>query len=89
MNFTAPEYDLLDFHILYSQILDPASIETTFISKMDDSKSFQRVLRCSNLLQRIRFKILDDNLRPLYFPRQTIVRLGLCISPHKQEDLLT
>ena len=89
MNFTAPEYGLMDYHILYSQILDPASIETCFISKMDDSRSFHRVLRCSNLLENISVKILDDNLRPLYFERHTIVRLGLCIQPHRPEEILT
>ena len=86
MNMSSPEYDLLDYHILYSQLLDSQAIEAAFICKLDDSRSFHRVLKCSSLLEVISVKILDDNLRPLWFPRHTICRLGLSISPHRNTE---
>ena len=82
LGYGAPEEDLQNYHILYSQVLDQGSIESEFISKTDDTKSFHRVLKCNNLLQTIKLRLIDDNLRALSFERHTICRLGLCIFPN-------
>ena len=75
-----------DFHVIHSQTVDPATLDCKFIAKPDDNKVYHRLLRSSNILQQIKFIVVDENCKKIFFPKKTICRIGLCLTPFKAED---
>ena len=75
-----------DFHIIHSQLVDAASLESKFIAKSDDHKTFYRLMRSENMMNSIKMLLLDENSRKISFPRNTFCRIGLVLAPFKAED---
>ena len=80
------ETDNSDLNLIHSQILDSSQIEARYITKLDDTRMYYRMLRSSDVLSTIKVKILDENCENLIFPRNTITSIGLCITPFKPDD---
>ena len=75
-----------DYHVLFTQILDPSTIEARFIAKNDEGTTFHRMLRSQNIINAINILLVDENSRKINFPRHAIVHLGLSLSPYNQEN---
>ena len=76
-----------EYHVLFTQILDTATIESRFIAKNDDGTTFHRMLRSHNIINAINILLVDENSQLINFPRHSIVHLGLSLTPyHKEND---
>ena len=75
------------FHVIYTQLLDSECLENRFIGKSDSGQKTHKLMRSANIFHAIRFILLDENCRRLSFARETIVNLGLQISPLMRQDV--
>ena len=75
------------FHVIYTQLLDSECLQSRFIAKSDTGQRAHKLMRSANIFHAIRFILLDENCRKLSFSRETIVNLGLQISPLLKQDM--
>ena len=73
--------DYENVHVLYSELVGSENLNSRFIAKNDTTKTFRKMAQNSNLIQSIRIVLIDENHRIIQFPRETILSLGLQISP--------
>ena len=83
---SAENSDLYQFHVIYSHLIDQAAVDNRFLCKPDEVKSPHRMVRSSNILNSIRLKLIDEHAKVLYFPKSTVCRVGLTMSPYRSPE---
>lgn len=77
--------DYPNFQTIHSILVEDHHFSSHFFSKNSDDITFHRMLKTENLLQRFHIVTLDENERPVTFPRNSIFSAKFVIKPYTSE----
>ena len=70
-----------NYRIIYSHLIDESAIANRAIASTDCGNVFYKIRESHNLLETMRFALLDQNLRKIEFSQRTYTRMSFKIKP--------
>ena len=70
-----------DHFIIYSHNIDENVVTSGCVTATDPPQRFLKIKQAHRILEKIEFKILDENFQICMFSRKTYTRLAFCIRP--------